>query len=257
MDRFFVLLKRDISNCVNKRMFIILGFLVIFQLWLIIGSGSASQIEEGGEMNYMAIVFSFNFLGSLAALALTFDSISKERQSKVMDMILTSGPGKRMVVFSKIVMNLAVSVMFSAMYIVLMAIVYLVLSGNTRVMLMCVPYFPALVAFNFIFCMLGLMLSIFFRSSKTSFIVSMVIGLLCMPRLLISVLEGIAQVFHLSKGFVDTTSMISPAMILNALSGAAGGDIMAGIGFLAVYCALTVILSVRVFCRQDELNYGE
>lgn len=256
MDKFLLLFKRDFFNCINKRLFLLLGFMVLFQTWFIVGSGSVAKVIESGQLNYMAIVFSFNFFGPLVALALTFDSISSERQNKVMDMLLTSGLTKRTVILSKTAMNLAISFVFSTLYVALIAVIYLLMSGNGSVALKCLAYIPALTAFSFLYCMLGLVLSILFRSSKVSFITSMIIGLLCMPRLLVSVFEGIGNALGLGAKFVELASMTSPALIMNALGGA-DGNILAGLCFLAFYITLMISLSMVLFSKQDELNYGE
>lgn len=258
MNRFLFLLKRDVLRCVNKRFFLLLLFIAGFQAWFILGSGSVEKVLEAGRMNFMAIVFSFNFFGALVALALTFDSISRERQNKVLDLVLTSGLTKRTVILSKTAMNLIVSLALSVLYVVLVALIYFALGAGGAVALMCLAYIPAITAFNFIYCMLGLMLSIFLRSSKTSFIVSMAIGLLCMPRLLVTFLEGVANALGLGTGLVEWASMASPALIMNALGGGEGVQkSMIGICFLAFYVIMMIWMSVIVFQKQDELNYGE
>lgn len=256
MDKWMELYKRDLGNGIQKRFFYLLGFMVLFQSWFIMGSGSVEMVLAAGEMDYMAVVFSFNMFGSLVSLALTYDCISRERQNKVMDMILTSGLSKRMVIASKIFVNLTVSVLFAGMYVAVVALVYFALSGSVSVIWMCIPYIPALVAFIFLFCMLGLMLSIWFRSSKVSFIVSMIAGMVLMPRLYMLFLDGFAGVFHWGGRFVEVAGLASPALIMNAL-GARTGDMWIGIAFLAVYLVIMVSLSMRVFARQDEFNYGE
>jgi ABC-type transport system involved in multi-copper enzyme maturation permease subunit len=258
MNGMLLLLKRDVRNAMGRRMFLLLAFMVLFQTWFIAGSGSVKKVLETGSMDYMAIVFSFNFFGSLTALALTFDSISRERRNKVLDMLLTSGLKKRTVILSKIWMNLAVSLAFSVLYTVLIALVYVLMSGNARVILMCMRYIPALTAFNFVYCMLGLALSVLLRSSRVSFIVSMAVGLLCMPRLLLAVLEGLADALSLGSRFVEIGGLASPALIMNALAGSADGQtVLAAIAFLAFYVVFLVTLSIAAFQKQNELNYDE
>jgi ABC-type transport system involved in multi-copper enzyme maturation permease subunit len=257
MRGFTLLFRRDFTNSIHRRLFLLLGFMVLFQAWFIAGSGSVEKVMETGRMNYMGIVFSFNILGSLAALAITFDSVSGERRSKVMDLLLTSGVKKRMVIAGKTASNLAVSFVFSAMYAAAIALLYLALGGGMRAALSCPGYIPAITAFNFIYCMLGLALSILFRSSRTSFIVCMAAGLLCMPRLLLSMLEGLAGALGLGAEFVKTAGMASPALIMNALGSPEEGLLWVGMGFLAFYICATILASMAVFSMQDELNYGE
>jgi ABC-type transport system involved in multi-copper enzyme maturation permease subunit len=258
MDRFLVLVRRDFRAATNKRLFFLLAFMALFQLWFIVGSGSVEKVLEAGRMEFMAVVFSFNILGSLAALVLSFDGISRERQNKTMDLILTSGVSKRMVMLSRAAANLAVSFVFSALYLLAVALVYAALGGGVGTALLCFGYLPGLTAFNFVYCLLGNALSVLFRSSRTSFIVSMAVGLVCMPRLFVTMLEGIAGTFGMGPGFIEIAGMASPALIMNALGGgASGASLAAAFIFLALYTAALTLGGSAVFTRQDELNYGE
>ncbi|SFR96870.1 hypothetical protein [Anaeromicropila populeti] len=89
MNDIMILLKRDIKNSFHKRLVIMLLFLILFQFWFILGSDSIEQVRKTGIMNYMAVVFSINFLGTIVASILNYDGISSERESKFLDLILT------------------------------------------------------------------------------------------------------------------------------------------------------------------------
>ena len=258
MKSVLMLLKRDFKNSVNKRMLILLGFMILLQVWFIFGSGSVNNVIESKQMHFMAIVFSFNLFGSITALALSFDSISLERESKVMDLILTSDVSKKKVISSKILNCFLISGIFAFLYVLIMFIVYLSATRDIGISLLTFRYIFPVTAFLSIYCLMGLMLSIIFRFSRESLIVSVILGGLFIPRLFIIIVEGIGGILGLGVKIVEMLSMLSPALIMNALSGYAEQfDIILGALLLIIYLAVMISLSVIVFIKQDELNYGE
>ena len=70
--------------------------------------------------------------------------------------------------------------------------------------------------------------------------------------------EGIGKVFHLSAETVDNISMISPGIMMEALSNPANTSSwsIATIGFTIGTVSLFAIAGFT-FSRQDEYNYGE
>lgn len=258
MKEIIILLKRDLKNSLNKRMVLLLGFMVFLQVWFIFGSGSASEVIKTGQMHFMAIVFSFNIFGSIIALALSYDNISAEREDKVLDLILTSGISKKEVLTGKIINGLIVSGVFAAAYILIIMCVYLVMTGNSGISLLTLRYIIPVTVFLFIYNLMGLMLSIIFRSSRTSLIVCAIVGGLMIPRLFLLVVEGLAGILGFGEKTTELLGMISPALIMNALSGYAEQlQIIAGFILFLVYTVVMILLSMVIFTKQDELNYGE
>jgi hypothetical protein len=52
--------------------------------------------------------------------------------------------------------------------------------------------------------------------------------------------------------------MLSPALILNALNGYSDTKtVLWGLLLFAIYVIGSMITGIRIFQRQDELNYGE
>jgi ABC-type transport system involved in multi-copper enzyme maturation permease subunit len=142
-----VLLKRDVKNSFNLRFFTMLVFMLLFQFWFILGSASVKQVRTTGIMQYMAVVFSFNFFGSITALALNYDGISGERESKVLDLILTSGISKKKVYGSKVLESFLISGIFALLYVVVLMLIYLVMSGDIGLSLLTLKYVLPLSAF--------------------------------------------------------------------------------------------------------------
>jgi hypothetical protein len=253
-----ILLKRDFRNSFNKRFFILLIFMLLLQAWFILGSGSVEQVLKTGQMNFMAMVFSFNLFGSIIALAFNYDSISVERESKVLDLVLTSGISKKKVFLSKAVNSFLISGIFALLYTIVIFLVYLVASKDTAMSLLTFRYAFPVMAFMSIYCLMGLMLSIIFRSSRESLVVSVILGGLFIPRLFLLVVEGIGKVLSLGERTTELLGMISPALIMNALSGYAEKlEIFLGVILLMVYLTVMIVIGIVIFTRQDELNYGE
>lgn len=258
MKVILVLLRRDLKNSFNKKFFILIGFLLLFQFWFVLTSDSVGQVKETGEMFYMAVVFSFNFFGSIVALALNYNGISNEREAKFLDLILTSGVSKKKVYLSKVLTSFLISGIFALIYTFVLMLVYLIMSGDISMSLLTLRYVLPITAFLSIFSLMGLMLSIIFRSSKASLITSIMIGGLLLPRLFVMMVDGLGSLFGFSQQAVGIIYMISPALIMNALNGYSETTyVLWGVLMLVIYLAAIIITGIKVFTRQDELNYGE
>ncbi|WKY43215.1 ABC transporter permease subunit [Eubacteriaceae bacterium ES2] len=258
MRDVFVLLKRDLKNSINKRLLIMFVLLVLFQFWFILASDSTYQVKTSGVMHYMAVVFSFNFFGSIVALALNYDGISRERESKLLDLILTSGVTKKKVYLSKILTSFIISYILALSYVLVLTLVYLVLSGDVSMSLLTLRYILPLTTFLSLFSLMGLMFSVFFRSSKSSLITSIIIGAVFMPRLFVMIIDSLGNLLGFSQRTTEILYMISPALIMNALNGYSEMSyVIWALLFFCVYLTVVIIGGLHVFMRQDELNYGE
>lgn len=258
MGKVLVLLKRDMKNSLNIRWLFLLVFMLLLQLWFVAGSDSINQVKDSGQMGFMAVVFSFNLFGSIIALALNYDSISIEREGKVMDLILTSGISKKKVVWGKIINSLLVSGVFSGLYTAAMLLIYLLISKDPAFSLLTLRYFLPITVFLFIYGLLGLMLSILLRSSMASLVMAVILGGLMIPRLFLLFAEGFGNLTGLGEGAAEWIGMISPALIMNALSGYADADkIILAVILTAVYILVLAAFCMGAFISQDELNYVE
>jgi ABC-type transport system involved in multi-copper enzyme maturation permease subunit len=258
MESVRLLLKRDFRNSISLKVFLLLIFMLLLQIWFILGSGSLKKVTQSGQMSFMAIVFSFNLFGSITALALSYDSISAERESKALDLILTSGVSKVKVVLSKCLNCFLISALFAGLYTAVIALVYFAACGDAGIVLQVFRYLLPVTAFLSIYGIMGLMLSILLRSSKQSLILSAILGGLTIPRLFVVMVDGLGSALGLGKNLIETLYMLSPALIMNALSGYEGvGRAFLGSLMLAVYVVGMLLVCIKVFIGQDELNYGE
>lgn len=258
MNSVWLLLKRDFRNSIRLKTFLLLIFMVLLQGWFILGSGSVKKVVESGQLSFMAIVFSFNLFGSITALALSYDSISAERESKAMDLILTSGVSKAKVILSKCLNCFLISAVFAGLYTAVIALFYFAVGGSAGIILEVFRYMLPVTAFLSIYGIMGLMLSILLRSSKQSLILSAIFGGLMIPRLFVVMADGLGSVLGLGKQFIETLYLLSPALIMNALSGYEGMNraFLGGL-LLVVYLAGMLLVCIKAFTGQDELNYGE
>jgi ABC-type transport system involved in multi-copper enzyme maturation permease subunit len=258
MRNIGILVKRDLKNSLNRRFFFLLGFLLLFQLWFIATSGSVKEVLKTGTMHYMAVVFSFNFFGSIMALALNYDGVSAERESKFLDLVLTSGVSKRAVYLSKVLTSLLISAAFAVLYSLPVALFYGIRTGSFLLGLQALRYVGPIIVFLLIFSQIGLALSVALRSTRASLIVSILLGVLMMPRLMVAILDGINTFLKLPQNVLERVYLISPALILNALNGYADSTtVWIGLLLFALYVAGSIVIGVSTFHRQDELNYGE
>ena len=258
MKAFCVLLRRDIKNSLNRKVFILVFFMALFQFWFVFTSNSVNQVKETGEMFFMAVVFSFNFFGSIVALALNYNGISNEREAKFLDLILTSGITKRKVYWSKVFAGFTVSGIFAFLYCLVMMLIYWGLSGELGIGVMTFRYVLPIVAFLSVFSLMGLMLSVILRSSKSSLVACMIVGGLLMPRLFVLMVDGLNKLLGLSQETVNIIYMISPALTMNALNGyAEAREQIWAVLLLALYITAFLWIGIKSFQKQDELNYGE
>lgn len=258
MKDILTLVGKDLKNSFHKKFFLLLIFLLLFQLWFIAGSGSVEQVRKSGELSYMAAVFSFNFFGSIVALALNYNGVSAERESKIMDMILMSGISKRKVYFGKICTGVFVSAVFAVLYSTVIAVFYLALSGDFLISLQALRYIVPITVFLMIFNGLGLVLSVAMRSSKASLIICIIVGALMMPRLFVSIIDGINSIIGLSEAVIERIYLLSPALILNSLNGYSDTNtVLWGLLLFAIYVIGSMVTGICIFQKQDELNYGE
>ncbi len=258
MKDVFILIGKALKNSFQKKFFLLLAFLLLFQFWFVATSGSVEEVRKSGEMFYMAVVFSFNFFGSIVALALNYDGISAERESKFMDLVLTSGISKRKVYLGKACAGILVSVAFAILYSAAIGLIYLALSRDLLLSLKALRYIGPITAFLMIFSTLGLTLSVAMRSSKASLITSILVGAFMMPRLFISIIDGVNGIFGFSEAAIERLYMLSPALIMNALNGYSDTKtVLWGLLLFVIYVIGNMIAGMRIFERQDELNYGE
>lgn len=258
MKETFLLFRRDLKQILNKRFLLVLLFMVLFQSWFIIGSGYKDKAGQNFEFSYMGFTFAFLILGSLASLSLNFDAISKERQNKVMDLLLTSSLNKMQIATGKLMASLASSLIFSLFYNLSVTLIYCLFGTGGAVIAVAFHNVLPVAAMIFIYSLIGLFLSVLFRSSRTAFIVSMACGLILMPRIFEMFVNGICKGLKLGDTTSNLIMYVSPAMIMSGLTGYNGtANLLTGIAAFLIYSVALTVLFFTVFRNQDEMSYNE
>jgi ABC-type transport system involved in multi-copper enzyme maturation permease subunit len=252
------MLKRDMKKVFSMRTVFIWACMSALCIFFFFTSDGRRQLMETGRVEYMTVMLPQIIFGSWAALSVYFDIVSADREHNVLDMILCSGTAKSTVFLSKILTMALISLILSMIYLLPITAEIIGLSGQTGYFMIFIQYMTPLWGYIMVYASLGLVISVAARSSKAAMIWSLAGGLILMPRFFMVIVEGLGSAFHWTRGFMDAAGMISPGVLMNALSdfSDAGRLAQAAAGFSVGIIAL-LILSFLVFRRQDELNYGE
>ena len=79
-----------------------------------------------------------------------------------------------------------------------------------------------------------------------------------MPRLFVSIIDGISSIIGLSEAVIERIYLLSPALILNSLNGYSDKNtVLWGLLLFAIYVIGSMVTGICIFQKQDELNYGE
>ena len=147
---------------------------------------------------------------------------------------------------------------FAVLYTLPMMLFYGLQTGDFLLGLQALRYIGPIAVFLLIFSQIGLALSVALRSTKASLIVSILLGVLMMPRLMVAILDGINGFVHLPQSVLERVYLITPALILNSLNGYSDSTtVLIGLLLFALYLFGSIVIGVSTFQRQDELNYGE
>lgn len=257
MQLVTTMMYRDLKRAFGFRTLGIWAVMAAFTVYFFFFSNGRRELVENNRLEYMSLFLPLIIFGAWAVMAVFFDLISADRERNVLDCILCSGTTKRHVFIAKIVTTAIVSLVLSFIYLAPITIIVTCLSSTEKAA-MIGKYLIPLWGFIMVFAALGLMISVFARSSKAAMIWSLAAGLVLMPRFFILIPEGIGKVLNLSQQTVDNISMISPGIMMEALSNPnnASSWTTAVIGFTIGIVVLFGIAYVA-FQNQDEYNYGE
>ena len=255
---FGFLLLRDMKKTFSMRTVFIWACMSALCIFFFFTSDGRHQLMETGKVEYMTVMLPQIIFGSWAALSVYFDMISADREHNVLDMILCSGIAKSVVFLSKMLTMMVISLILSMIYLIPVTAVIVGLAGQTSYFTLLFQYLMPLWGYIMVYASLGLVISVAARSSKAALIWSLAGGLILMPRFFMMIVEGLGSAFHWTQGFIEAASLLSPGVLMNALSdfSDAAKHSQAAAGFSAGIILL-LFLSFFVFRRQDELNYGE
>lgn len=252
------MMRRDMKKTFSLRTVFIWACMSALCIFFFFTSDGRRQLMETGKVEYMTVMLPQIIFGSWAALSVYFDMVSADRQHNVLDMILCSGAAKSTVFLSKMLTMMIISLILSMIYLFPITAVIVGLSGQTGYFTLFFQYLMPLWGYIMVYASLGLVISVTARSSKAALIWSLAVGLILMPRFFMIIVEGLGAAFHWTQGAMDTVSLLSPGVLMDALSefSDAARLITAAAGF-SVGIIVLMFLSFFVFRRQDELNYGE
>jgi hypothetical protein len=154
--------------------------------------------------------------------------------------------------------SLISSLLFSLFYNLLVTVIYCLFGTGGAVIPVALRNVLPVAAMIFIYSLMGLFLSVLFRSSRTSFIVSMACGLILMPRIFEMFVDGICKGLKLGGTVSNYIMFASPAMIMSGLTGYNGmANFLTGIAAFLIFTIALTVLFFTVFRNQDEMSYNE
>lgn len=252
------LIRRDMQKILNLRALLIWSTMSVLGVFFFFTTSGKTNLIQKNEVDFMALFLPQIIFGAWAVLSVYFDLVSSDRQHNVLDCILTAGISKKMVFCGKIISLAIVSFLLSLFYLLPVSGVIVALSGNLTHCATILKYFLPLWGYIMVYAALGIAISIAARSTKTSLIISLASGLVLMPRFFILIIDGIGALFQWTQATKDTISMIAPGVMMETLAHYAGTTeyIQTAVIFISSIIALLAV-AFFIFCKQDELNYGE
>ena len=252
------LLQRDMRKILNFRALLIWGAISALGVFFFFTTSGKTNLIQNDEVEFMALFLPQIIFGAWAILSIYFDLVSSDRQHNVLDCILTAGVSKKIVFCGKIISLAIASLLLAFIYLLPISAVIVVLSGNPAHCAAIIKYFLPLWGYIMVYATLGIAISVAAHSTKTALIISLASGLVLMPRFFILIIDGIGAIFKWTQSMKDTISMIAPGVMMETLAHYAGTTeyIQASVIFISSIIALSAV-AFFIFCKQDELNYGE
>ncbi len=249
---------RDIQKILNLRTLLVWGTLSALGVFFFFATSGRRMLLQNNEVEFMALFLSQIIFGAWAVLSVYFDLVSSDRQHNVLDCILCAGISKPMVFYGKMAAMVLVSLALSFAYLLPVTIGIIVVSGNIGFSVVLFQYLLPLWGYIMVYAALGIVISILARSTKTALIVSLASGLILMPRFFMIIIEMLGAILGWSAATKDAISMVAPGVMMEALSrySATVEYIKTTVVFTSGI-AIFLIIAFIVFCKQDELNYGE
>lgn len=249
---------RDLKKSISLRTLLIWFVMAAMGVFFFMTTGGRTNLIKHNQIDFMSLFLPHMIFGSWAILSVYFDLVSADREHNVMDMFICSGVSKSRLFLSKIFASAVLSLVLAVIYMAPVTATIIGLSGDISHITVLFSYIIPLWGYIMVIAALGVLISVLARSSKAALIWSLAIGLLLMPRLFVMLLEGLGQALNWSKETVNSLSLISPGIMMQALSDVKNTEIF---GTAAAIFSISILLfwgiGFLVFRRQDEYNYGE
>lgn len=250
--------RRDMRKVLNLRAVLIWGTLSLLGIFFFFATSGKTTLLKKNEVDFMALFLPQIIFGAWAVLSVYFDIVSSDRQHNVLDCILCAGISKPMIFCGKIITLVVASLVLSFVYLLPVTVVIVSLSGSIGHWIVLFQYLWPLWGYIMVYAALGITISVIARSTKTALIVSLASGLVLMPRFFILIVDGIGSVFHWTQATKDAISLIAPGVMMESLSHYSGTAEYIKAAIILTSCIVVFLAAAfLIFCKQDELNYGE
>ncbi len=256
--RLVSLLDRDLRNTPWRRVAFFSAFISAFQAFTVFASG----LPRTHRINWDAAFFFLWMFAFVVGIAIGFDRISSERESRALDLILTSGVPRRTFLASKAIVVLLLATVVGIVYVTVTSAAYAPWAGVREAL----GIWPHLVAISALFAAygcLGLACSAVVRTSKRALLAASSLAIAGRPRLWEAFVEKASSLLELGPGPTRAVKAICPEMALTYLTGVGPGDrgrgteTAAGALCLCGVIVLGILVAFFVFTRQDERTYGD
>lgn len=251
MRNMKILLARDIRNSMNLRVFMVLAVIIVIQLFFDLVGGL-----PGGSLDSQIMFFPLFMFGPFIAIVVTFDMISRDREGKIMDFILTTPVSKPSIVIGKIITIILLMSAFSFIYIGIGTIVSYLISKQLFIW-ESLRLLAAMEALLVIYGLWGFLCSIIFRKSKISLFAAIGVSLFLKPQLMNTVATEAGKIIGIPEAQITKGLMLLPEGIMYSILNPAneGVNFTWGMGFLVFHLIFLSFMAFNIFGRQEELNY--
>lgn len=256
MNQLLALLDREVRNAPWRRLALCLLLIALFQM----ATALASDAHVKHRIEWPALFFFLWLFGFLAAIGLTFDRVSSERESRALDFLLTSGAARFSLMISKVVVSVLLSAALGVGFLAASTFVYAPFVGVPTALAVWRHLVPVCALLT-VYGMLALVCSTVFRTSKVALLAAFSVALGMRPRIYEALVQTVSRLLDLGPNAATALRALSPEVALIHITGVGPsvGDrqpVVAGLvqGGLA---ALAIALAVVVFLRQEEPTYGD
>lgn len=251
MRNLKILLSRDMRNSMNLRVFMVLAVILLMQLFFDFAGGLPA-----GQLSSQIMFYPLFMFGPFIAIVITFDMISRDRECKVMDFILTSPVSKKSIAASKIITVFILMTAFSIIYTGFGTIMGFAISKEV-IISDSLRSLWAMETLLVIYGLWGLLCSIIFRESKISLFTAVAVSLVLKPQLMNAIADEAGRIFGIAEDFLTKALMILPEGIMYSILNPANqhADFTWAMIFLAFHLLFLSFLAFYIFGRQEELNY--
>jgi hypothetical protein len=256
MNQLLTLLERDVRNAPWRRLALGLLLIALFQT----ATALASRDPLKHRIEWPAVFFFLWLFGFLAAIGLSFDRVSLERESRALDLLLTSGATRARLIASKVTVVLLLSAALAVGFLAATTVAYAPFVGVPTALSVW-RYLVPICSMLVVYALVGLVCSTAFRTSKAALLTAFAVALAGRPR----IYEALAQVVSRSLGLgpraAAALQALSPEIALVHVTGVGPmvSERQPGIAWLVLVslAALAIALAVVIFVRQDEPTYGD